>query len=132
MTDSVQASSPAYNTVTWWEIPVQDLEKAQPFYAAVFGWTFQRYDGAPQYYGMATTGDTDPGINGALFQRGDRSETTLTMSVDSIEDAIASVVAAGGKVVQEKTPIPSMGWFATCEDTEGNKVGLFTNDPNAA
>jgi predicted enzyme related to lactoylglutathione lyase len=53
------------------------------------------------------------------------------MSVDSIEDAIASVVAAGGKVVQEKTQIPSMGWFATCEDTEGNKIGLFTNDPNA-
>jgi len=25
-----------------------------------------------------------------------------------------------------------MGWFATCEDMEGNKIGLFTNDPNAA
>jgi predicted enzyme related to lactoylglutathione lyase len=54
------------------------------------------------------------------------------MSVDSIEDAIARIEAEGGKVVQGKTPIPTMGWFATCEDIEGNKFGLFTNDPNAA
>ena len=114
------------------EIPVDDPDRAEQFYTAVFGWTFQRYPGAPQYYGMATTGDAEPGINGALFQRETDSQTTLTMSVDSIEDAAASVVAAGGKILQAKTPIPSMGWFATCEDTEGNKFGLFTNDPNAA
>jgi predicted enzyme related to lactoylglutathione lyase len=113
------------------EIPVDDPDRAERFYGSVFGWTFQRYPGAPQYYGMATTGDTEPGINGALFQRADDSETTLTMSVDSIEDAIARVEAEGGRVVQGKTPVPSMGWFATCEDTEGNKFGLFTNDPDA-
>src|SRR6058998_3362527 len=90
------------------EIPVDDPDRAERFYAAVFGWTFQRYDGAPQYYGMANTGEANPGINGALFQRGDDSETTLTMSVDSIEDAIATITAEGGSVVQDKTPIPSM------------------------
>ena len=114
------------------EIPVDDPDRAETFYASVFGWTFQRYPGAPQYYGMATTGEGEPGINGALFQRDSESETTLTMSVDSIEDAIAQVQAAGGMVIQDKTPIPTMGWFATCRDTEGNKFGLFTNDPNAA
>jgi uncharacterized protein len=117
---------------THFEIPVDDPDRAEKFYSAVFGWTFQRYPGAPQYYGMATTGDTEPGINGALFQRGESSETTLTMSVDSIEDATARITAEGGKVVQDKTAIPSMGWFAICEDTEGNKIGLFTNDPNAS
>jgi predicted enzyme related to lactoylglutathione lyase len=117
---------------THFEIPVDDPDRAETFYASVFGWTFQRYPDAPQYYGMATTGETEPGINGALFQRRSDSETTLTMSVDSIEEAAASIVEAGGKIVQDKTPIPSMGWFATCEDTEGNRFGLFTNDPNAA
>ena len=33
-------------------------------------------------------------------------------------------------IVQEKTAIPSMGWFATCADTEGNKFGLFTKNSN--
>ncbi len=54
------------------------------------------------------------------------------MSVDSIEDTVANITAEGGKVLQDKTPIPGMGWFATCEDTEGNQIGLFTNDQNAS
>jgi predicted enzyme related to lactoylglutathione lyase len=117
---------------THFEIPVDDPDRAEKFYTAVFGWTFERYPGAPSYYGMANTGDGEPGINGALFQRGDDSETTLTMSVDSVDDATASIVSAGGQVVQEKMAIPSMGWFAVYKDTEGNKIGVFTNDPNAA
>lgn len=118
---------------THFEIPVDDPDRAETFYADVFGWSFSRYDGAPEYYGMATTGDTNkPGINGALFKRGRTAETTLTMETDSIEEATEKIVAKGGKVIQGKTPIPSMGWFATCEDTEGNQFGLFTNDPTAA
>jgi predicted enzyme related to lactoylglutathione lyase len=117
---------------THFEIPVDDPDRAEKFYGAVFGWTFQRFEGAPEYYGMTTTGEGGQGINGALFQRRDDSTTALTMDVDSIEDAIASITGQGGKVVQGKTPIPSMGWFATCEDTEGNKFGLFTNDASAS
>ena len=63
---------------THFEIPVDDPDRAEKFYGAVFGWTFDRYPGAPQYYGMATTGETQPGINGALFQRGDSTVTSLT------------------------------------------------------
>ena len=118
---------------THFEIPVDNPDRAEKFYAAVFGWSFQRYPGAPSYYGMATTGDSSQGgINGALFQRVPDSQTTLTMETDSIEKTTDKIVAEGGKVLQGKTPIPSMGWFATYEDTEGNKFGLFTNDPDAA
>jgi predicted enzyme related to lactoylglutathione lyase len=117
---------------THFEIPVDDPDRAEQFYSSVFGWSFHRYPGAPQYYGMATTGEAEPGINGALFQRTEGSVTTLTMSVDSIEKAIDSIVGAGGKVLQDKSAIPGMGWFANCQDTEGNKIGLYTNDPNAA
>jgi predicted enzyme related to lactoylglutathione lyase len=118
---------------THFEIPVDDPDRAEAFYRDIFGWSFQRFEGAPDYYGMATTGpDTDnPGINGALFKRGDNAETTLTMSVDSIEDAVGQITAKGGKVVQEKAPIPGVGYFAVCLDTEGNKFGLFTDDHSA-
>lgn len=39
----------------------------------------------------------------------------------------------GGKDVgvEDKAPIPSMGWFAVCKDTEGNKIGLYKDDPTA-
>ena len=117
---------------THFEIPVDNPDRAEKFYADVFGWTFQRYEGAPSYYGLASTGESNPGINGALFQRGNDGVVTLTMDVASIEDAIRDVEANGGSVVLGKTPIPGMGYFATCRDTEGNKFGLFVNDERAS
>ncbi|MBO0892068.1 MAG: hypothetical protein J2P14_14210, partial [Acidothermales bacterium] len=34
-----------YGRVTWWEIPVPDLEKSKAFYGPVFGWMFQNFGG---------------------------------------------------------------------------------------
>jgi len=119
---------------THFEIPVEDADRAEKFYGELFGWTFQRYPGAPSYYGMTTTGpDTEtPGINGALFQRSpENNQVTLTMNVDSIDETSAKAQSLGARVVQEKAPIPSMGYFAVLVDTEGNRFGLFTNDPTA-
>ena len=39
------------------EIPVDNPDRAEKFYTEVLGWAFQRYDGAPSYYGLATTGE---------------------------------------------------------------------------
>ncbi len=57
------------NRPTHFEIPVDDPDRAEKFYSAVFGWSFNRFPDAPMYYGLAATGDTNPGIDGALFQR---------------------------------------------------------------
>jgi predicted enzyme related to lactoylglutathione lyase len=29
-------------------------------------------------------------------------------------------------------PVPNMGWFVTCTDTQGNEFGLWQNDTSAA
>ena len=116
---------------THFEIPVDDPDRAEAFYTAVFGWEINRYEGAPSYYGLATTGESNPGINGALYQRQPDQATVLTMSVDSVDDAVATIVENGGSVAQPKMAIPSMGWYATCEDTEGNRIGVFAEDANA-
>ncbi|MBJ7593678.1 MAG: VOC family protein [Candidatus Dormibacteraeota bacterium] len=114
------------------EMPVDDPARAESFYRDVFGWTVQSFDGAPSYYGMVTTGpDSEPGINGGFFKRSADSVTSVTVSVESIEETLEKITAAGGSVVLGKSPIPSMGWFATCKDTEGNTFGLFTEDTAA-
>ena len=28
-------------------------------------------------------------------------------------------------------PVPGMGWFSTCRDTQGNEFGLWQHDPSA-
>jgi uncharacterized protein len=117
---------------THFEIPIDDPDRAEKFYSNVFGWSFNRFEGSPQYYGLAATGEGQPGIDGALQQRGgSHSCTVLTMSVDSIEDAAERVKENGGKITQDKAPVPGMGWFAMCEDSEGNTIGLWVTDPSA-
>jgi hypothetical protein len=59
------------------------------------------------------------------------ASTTNTIGVDSVDSAIAAVLKAGGKNVMPKTPIPSIGYFAYCEDTEGNVFGVMQMDANA-
>jgi uncharacterized protein len=117
---------------THFEIPIDDPDRAEKFYTDAFGWQFNRFEGAPSYYGLATTGDDSAaGINGALYQRDEMTTTMLTMSVDSIEDAEAKILAAGGEVVTPKAPVPGMGYFAQYKDTEGNTIGTFVTDTNA-
>ena len=36
-----------------------------------------------------------------------------------------------GGEADEVQPVPGMGWFAICRDTEGNPFGLWQNDPDA-
>lgn len=40
----------------------------------------------------------------------------------------ATVEQAGAQVVQPKSPIPSIGYYAIFRDPEGNFVGLFQSD----
>jgi predicted enzyme related to lactoylglutathione lyase len=37
----------------------------------------------------------------------------------------------GGQVISPKTPIPGVGYFAQCKDTEGNIFGISQMDQNA-
>jgi uncharacterized protein len=81
---------------------------------------------------MVNTGpDGAPGINGGLMKKGDVTNTTNTIGVESLEKAIASVTGAGGKLIMPKTAVPTVGYFAYCQDTEGNMFGVMQFDPSA-
>lgn len=81
---------------------------------------------------MVTTGaDGVPGINGGLMRNTTVKTTTNTIGVESVDAAVKSATTAGGKLVMPKTPIPGVGYFAYCEDTEGNLFGVMQGDTNA-
>jgi uncharacterized protein len=52
------------------------------------------------------------------------------IEVDDIDRALAAIDAAGGKRITERMPIPTVGWSAFFQDTEGNRVGTFQADPS--
>lgn len=45
------------------------------------------------------------------------------IGVQSIDETIKKVIAAGGRVVTPKSPIPN-GSYARVADSEGNVIGL--------
>ena len=117
--------------VVHFEIPVNEPDRASSFYQKVFGWKFTKWDGPMEYWMVSTGADGEPGINGGMMRRGNVTTTTNTVDVDSVDASVAAVSKAGGKLVMPKTPIPGVGYFAYCEDTEGNLFGVMQADPKA-
>jgi predicted enzyme related to lactoylglutathione lyase len=118
--------------VIHFEIPANDPERAANFYKKAFGWKIEKWPG-PMDYWMVTTGtDEAPGINGGLLRKqAPTVATTNTIGVESVDGAVAAVQGAGGKLVVPKMPIPTIGYFAYCEDPEGNLFGVMQADANA-
>ena len=118
--------------VVHFEIPFDDKTRAMRFYTDAFGW--QLADMPQMNYVMAGTVPVDenqmpkePGaINGGMMARAkDAQYPTIYADVESIDEALEKIRAAGGQVVTPKTPIPGMGAFARVADTEGNVIGVF-------
>jgi len=124
--------------VVHFELPVDDLERAKEFYGSTIGWQLQTMPmGESDYTIVMTTPvdektqmPTEPGaINGGMMIRSaTTSAPVITIAVEAIDDSLKQIEAAGGNVVQARTPIPGMGAFAYFEDTEGNVMGLWEND----
>jgi uncharacterized protein len=118
--------------VIHFEIPAADPERAAAFYKKAFGWKFEKWPGPMEYWMVSTGADGAPGINGGLMKKQPPTmATTNTIGVESVDNAIDAVKKAGGKLVTPKTPIPTVGYFAYLEDTEGNLFGVMQSDPNA-
>ena len=111
------------------EIPAGDTEGARAFWGGLFGWQFQEFPGSPTEYHMTQFSE---GTGGAIYGAdGDKRGTRTYVDVDDITAGIARVGELGGDAA-EAVPVPSMGWFAICKDTEGNEFGLWQTDPNAS
>ena len=115
------------------EIPSDNPERAMAFYAAVFGWTFQKWDG-PMPYWMVTTGPNDePGINGGVMPRQHPNQPCVnTANVASLEATQTVIEAHGGVCVVPKMPVPGVGWLAYFKDLDGHIFGVMQIDAGAA
>jgi predicted enzyme related to lactoylglutathione lyase len=110
------------------EIPAGNTAKAKEFWGGMFGWEFQEFPGSPTEYHTTRFSDTQGGaIMGA---DSDKRGARVYFDVDDINAANARVGELGG-TSGEALPVPGLGWFAICHDSEGNEFGLWQNDTNA-
>ena len=120
------------NRIIHFNISADDPRRAVKFYGSVFGWKAEKWPGPVDYWMITTGPDDKPGINGGIGKRDEPGDHTINfIGVLSVDEFVAKVEAAGGKLAVPKMAIPGVGWFAVCRDTEGNKFGVMEDDLNA-
>jgi len=119
-------------SIVWFEIPADDPERAKAFYGNLFGWKINPFPGNSEYSHI-DTGGADDSPDGALKKRKHAAEPVVNyISVDSVDKFADKIAKLGGKICMARTAVPQMGYFAVCQDTEGNAFGLWESDPAAA
>jgi predicted enzyme related to lactoylglutathione lyase len=118
--------------VVHFEVPYDDADRARAFYSGVFGWSIQP---APEFeYNFVQTGPvgddgmaTERGyIGGGMFQRQeDVGRPVITIEVDDVAAALASIAEHGGAAVGEPQRVGDMGVAGYFTDCEGNLMGLW-------
>ena len=115
------------STIVHFEVPADDMKRAKDFYTGLFGWKFEE---TPMDYWLISTGEDSVG-GGMMKRQHPQQQITNYIDVPSVDEYAGKVSELGGKVVVPKTPVPGMGYFVMCLDTENNTFALWEDDENA-
>jgi predicted enzyme related to lactoylglutathione lyase len=120
------------NPVGWFEIYVQDMQRAKQFYETVLKLELTKLDSPTEEIEMyAFPMDMEAsGASGALAKaEGCPSGglgTLVYFSCDDCANEASRIEAAGGKIFKPKMAIGQYGFIALATDTEGNMFGLHS------
>lgn len=118
------------NPVAWFEIYVQDIDRAKTFYESVFQVKLERLNSPElEMWGFPMVMDR-MGAGGSLVKmEGVPSGGNSTLVYFSCADCAVEadrVSASGGQVHRKKMSIGEYGFIALAVDTEGNMFGLHS------
>lgn len=115
-------------TIEHFELPADNIDRAQKFYADMFGWKYQVHQFSDFTYTLIETTNEkgEKGIGGGLISRQHPNQGPIHyIGVPSLDEAVAKVEALGGKLLVPKQTIEGAGAMAICLDTENNTFGLW-------
>ena len=110
------------------EFPAQDGDRGERFWESFGGWALEN----PGMPGIDYRMFQEDRWGGAVFTSdGSTRGPVIYLDSDDIDADVAKVRELGGEA-EDKQPIPHVGWFARCHDTEGNPFSLFQSDESVA
>jgi predicted enzyme related to lactoylglutathione lyase len=120
------------NLITFLEIPVSDFNRAKMFYQNLLEIEIEEMN----MEGFQTGFFPNDGehISGAIIKSEDYipSGTGLTVYLDGgndLNELLSKAESLGAKVTMPKTEIgPEMGFYAFFLDTEGNRIGVMSQN----
>ena len=121
------------NAISWFEIPTNDLDRAQKFYEAIFGVELIPME-LPNFKMRMFPIEDMMGVGGALVYAEGFYKTSETDGVliylnanPDVQNVLDKVEAAGGTILVPKTMIsPENGYMAVIKDTEGNRIAFHS------
>ncbi len=113
---------------TWIDLSTSDTDRAQAFYGAVFGWTFEAT--GPDYGGYINA-SKDGRLVAGLMQKDPQVDAaapdawTTYFHTDDIQASAVAVKSAGGTTCVEPMEVKDKGWMAIGTDPSGAFFGLW-------
>lgn len=117
------------NVINWFEIPVENYERAVKFYSHILNVEITRNQMGPVTYGFFPWKVEAHGATGALaYGDGNKpSETGSRVCFSAGKDMLPilnRIEESGGVITMPKTSIGEHGFIAHFKDSEGNLVML--------
>ena len=118
------------NPVGWFEIYVQDMNRAKPFYEGVLQVQLEKLEG-PGFEMWAFGMDPEKmGASGSLVQAecvaSGGNSTLVYFSCEDCAQEESRVVPFGGKVERTKMSIGPYGFISLALDPDGNMIGFHS------
>ena len=124
------------HTIVHFEIPANNTEKLQKFYADVFGWKIEKGSGdmsGTMEYWLLGTVPVDkqmrplrPGVNGGMYKKTSPEMKPVNyISVENADEYIEKIKKLGGKIIVPKQEVPQVGWTTVAIDPEGNHFAIL-------
>ena len=127
--------------IVWRDLLTNDVDASKRFYGTLFGWQFEAIGtsagfGSDSVYTLIRhEGELIGGMIDTveLNGRSDISQWIIGMSVDDLDEAVASATASGGEVLTPPTDLQRRGRMAVIQDREGAIISLLqTRDGDPA
>ncbi len=119
----------AHNRAVWFDIPVQDLDRACAFYSAVL--SIEVHKAEAEGFRMGVLEHKD-GNGGCLVVQPEQVSSTNGLLVylnaeGRIREAVALAIEHKGLVVEDTHAIGPHGFRAVILDSEGNRIALHSS-----
>ena len=119
--------------IVYFEIPVDNVDRAKHFYESLLGWKIEPNKTmdpvavtAVQYQDVITGEAKEGTLNmGGMYKRKMPEPTINYVMVEDFDEVLAKVEKLGGTIIMPKMEMESVGLSAVIQDTKGNSIGLW-------
>lgn len=120
------------NMVAWFEIPVNNMDRAKKFYETVFKLDINVVDFGGLKMGWFPSKGEAYGATGTLIKQESyvpsQEGTLVYFHSEDVTTELNRVEAAGGTIYKPKTHIsPEHGFMGVFIDSEGNRIALHAS-----